>query len=379
MGILGNTPVWDEASAYDVVQTNITDDDGSTHSTTSLYNNYTGQKSRSNYNSIHKSFDLSDVAMYGSNGTERDKNYSLRKFHQTRIFIKGFEGMFHHTEVMSNKNATYLVTANLPESIGYSFGSTWKQPLSDIGGALTNTFMQVLASNIPTYGKDLPSARNRAVTLKIWDGSEPLSISLKIPVLDDGYYRESDATGIHTNLVEALEFMGSLCLPTKGISNLGFYTPPPSPLAMNIQYGKKENQSISLDTTPGRIMVQLGGILLIDNCIIENVNVEYPNTKNMIRHYYKNGLTIGDRGNTYLHPQLAMVTIKLSTIEALTANTFSKMLWLSQQTGEGKGGADMSEFVSENYATGIDKARTGDFKGAWNAVTGSNNSGDQVK
>ena len=80
-----------------------------------------------------------------------------------------------------------------------------------------------------------------------------------------------------------------------------------------------------------RIMVQIGGILFIDNCIIKSVNVSYPNTKSLM---------LRDDGT--LSPVLAEVTIHITTIEALTSDTYTKMLWLNQQSDQGKGSLDLN-------------------------------------
>lgn len=298
---------------------------------------------RQNNKSYHKSFDLSNVGMYPD---EVSSDKILRQFHQTRIFIQDFGGMLHHGQINSAGNTqTYLISANLPESLGYSFGAKWEAPLASFGGSLFNAIMQFGGKKIPGIGQDLPSGINRAATMLIWGGSQPLSLSLNIPVIDDGYTLEKDRTGINTNLVEGLEFLGSLTLPRKQ-SALGFYTPPPSPLNYTLRYGKDRNSYVNFAPTGGRIMIQLGGILLIDNCVIKNIQVDYPNTKGMIRHdYSQTGQTIGTSGSTYLTPLLANIRIDITTVEALTSDTYSNMLWLKSQSGEGKGYTDASSVV----------------------------------
>lgn len=282
----------------------------------------------------HKSFDFSNIGIATGENTS---NKHLRQFHQTRIYINDFDGMIHHNDRKGSTEATYLISANLPESIDYKIGSKWEAPLSAFGDAKFNALMQTIGNSVDN---NLPSGINRATTMKIWGGTEPLSLSLKIPVIDDGYTYKSDATGVNTNLVEALEFLGSLCLP-KLDSLYGFYTPPPSPLDIVIKYGEKSHQSLNFRPKHGRIMVQIGGILLIDNCIIKGVHVDYSNTKALIRHQYATGITPGQTGSTYLTPLLATVTIDITTIEALTAETYSHMLWLKHQKDQGVGVADI--------------------------------------
>lgn len=299
----------------------------------------------------HKSFDFSNVNMSVS-GNSMDQN--LRKFHQMTLYIQG-PRLFNHgedLETSSSTNQTAIITSNLPESFSYNIGSSWSEPLSFAKmGPATNLLLQMAGSAL---SENLPSGVNRVASLKVWEKTQPLSLDLKIPVIDDGVTggdKSGKGDGRNTNLVEALDFLGGLCLPSYDIrNNAGFYTPPPSPLNVNLKYstfekdangyytGKRnDNNSTTWSTSNyGRILLQLGGILLVDNCIIENVSVTYPNTKTMIRHDYT-GITndnFGSTGGAYLHPLLAEVNIKISTIEALTSDNYTKMLWArTQNTG----------------------------------------------
>lgn len=311
--------------------------------TSALYNNSVSSNRGVKY---HKSLDFSNVGI-PLDGDTAGNGGAFRQYHQTRIYINNFSGMYRHGSKAPSNTDTYLISANLPENIGYSFGSKWSAPLSSFGGANTNLLMQVVGSK---WG--INSGINRVTTMKIWDGTEPLSLSLRIPVIDDGYGTDNNQTGLRTNLVEALEFLGSLSLPSEA-GRFGFYTPPPSPLNLSIKYknifreGDQQqgavDKTIDLHPTTARIMLQLGGILLVDNCIIESVRVDYPNTKTMIRHSYKNVSEIGMGGTDYLTPLLAFVTINITTIEALTADHFSKMLWLKPNEEAGSMNANFAE------------------------------------
>jgi hypothetical protein len=154
---------------------------------------------------------------------------------------------------------------------------------------------------------------------------------LTIPVIDDNYGTKT-TTDINTNLVEALEFLSCLCLPG-GTNSVDFYRPPPSPLQVSIDV--TDNFTLNLNTNFARIMVQIGGILLVDRCILKSVKVNYPNTKTLIKHTYPQSIAPGNTGMSYLTPLLAEVTITFSTIEAMTSNLYSKMLWLKPQDGAG--------------------------------------------
>lgn len=286
----------------------------------------------------HKALDFSNIGMplTAPGGANAGDEKHLRQFHQTRIFIENYGEMRHHTE-QKQMSSTYLISANLPESFSYGIGSKWSAPLSDFGGSTFNMLMQLGGSvvrQLPIEGLDGvkdASGIHRAAHLLIWGGSEPLEFSLTIPVIDDNYGTKT-VNDISTNLVEALEFLGCLCLPG-GTNAAGFYTPPPSPLNVNI--GITDGFDLNMNSNFARIMVQIGGILLVDRCILKKVSVEYPNTKTLIKHTYPQGIRPGETGTSYLTPLLAKVTITFSTIEAMTSDLYSRMLWLKPQEGAG--------------------------------------------
>lgn len=292
---------------------------------------------------LFKSFDFSNIAIFGGDENNRTNDADYRRFHQMTMYVQ-VPAVYSHDERRELGGETLIITSNLPETMSYSIKSNWKAPLSNFGNATTNLIMQMAGNKLSS---DLGSGITRATTMRIWDGTEPLSLDLSIPVIDDG------KTASGTNLVEALEILGSLVLPTTG--GLGFYNPPPSPLRASIKYAThldEEGNPVASDkpwnfstNNPSRIMVQLGGILLVDYCVIESFSVEYPSTKTMIRHDYTGikGVDFGKTGQTYLHPLLANVKIKISTIEAVTANTYSKMLWAKGQPNMGAGTFDVSQ------------------------------------
>lgn len=295
----------------------------------------------SNYKNatLHKSLDFSNVGLYA----DRNGDVDFRKFHQMTLYI-AFEsgGAISHGAT----HKTFMITSNLPEKLSYSLSSEWAQPLN-FGNATTNLLMEMGTSMTGSRH----SGVSRATTLKVWNGTKPLSLALTIPVIDDIDNGGISENGINTNLVEALEILGSLVLPRR--YNSSFYTSPPSPLGFTINYAKGFDDKTKLDTSGNytissnqycRIMLQLGGILLVDKCIIEGVDVTYPNTKTMIKHTYQNEF-FGKTGNSYLHPLLAEVTLRISTVEAVTAENYSKMLWARSQNNMGHGTVDAAHGV----------------------------------
>lgn len=305
----------------------------------------------------HKSLDFSNVGMptiASKAGTDGVKY--LRQFHQTRLYIQDYGGILRHGKQDSaTQSETYLVSANLPEQFSYNIGSEWSQPFGSFTSDKVNALLQMGGSQLindvtgTDLGNEVKSTTARISTIMAWNGSKPLSLTLRIPVIDDGHPNESTTgSGLRTNLVEALEFLGSLCLPKQGTGMLGFYEPPPSPYDFNFTYkdskGNSKTATAKGNGNHARIMLQLGGILLVDNVIIKSVGVDYPNTKTMIRHWYKEPSTnAGAKGSSYLTPLLANVTLDITTSEALTANTYSKMLWLKTQEDQGSFNVDTEE------------------------------------
>lgn len=299
----------------------------------------------------HKSLDFSNIGvpLTNTSGANSGVEKHLRQYHQTRIFVEDFSGMLHHNSKQAAK--TYIISANLPQSISYGVGSTWEAPLKAFGGSTFNALMQFGSQYLKDKGilDNGASGIHRATSLLIWNGSKPLEMQLKIPVIDDNYGTKT-TSDISTNLAEALEFLGCLCLPN-GMNDIDFYIPPPSPLSASIQL--TSNFKLDLHTNYARIMVQLGGVLLIDRCIIKSIDVNYPNTKTQIKHTYPQSIAPGDTGMSYLTPLLAEVTIHLTTVEAMTSDLYSKMLWLKPQNS-GALTADLS-WAGDIVAKGIDK------------------------
>lgn len=295
--------------------------------------------------SRHKSFDLSDVAIdgIGSNGY-------YRQFHQTRIFVRDFDGMLSHGQPQGKD--TFLLTANLPQQVQYGIGSRWEAPLGSFSNSIWNGIIQLLGGKVAGAlggnSENFASGINRVTSVKIWGGTDPFKISLNIPVLDDSYYCGCRDQYAITNFSECLEFLGSLCLPRES-TEYGFYIPPPSPLQAQIDIG---GYSTQLNSRYGRITVLIGGMLMLDNCILESFNVTYPNTKVLIKKFVNSS-------NSKLVPLLANINMTFSSIEALDANTYSKILWLQEQKDVGKFSMDFNKIVDniKGYIPGMNSSK----------------------
>lgn len=290
-----------------------------------------------------RALDFSNLAMYGKDAN--GENVQMRRWHQMTLYIQG-------TPMYNGKDiSNYIISSNLPESVSYTLQSTYDSPLSKFKGTgLANLAAQAISSG-------QGSGALRASTIKLWNGSNPMQLKLSIPVLDDGWSENNkNGNGFSTDFVEALEVLGSFCLPRFGKKQEGganelqkaisafSYQAPPNPLAISVKYKSKDaegnytkDEETSLTNNRGKIMCQLGGILLVDNCVLTSMSIEYPNTKAMIKHNYKDGKINEDENNVnigevnYLTPMIAKLNLTLEVPIALTAEDYSDMLWLKRQ------------------------------------------------
>ena len=277
---------------------------------------------------VYRTLDFSSVGM--DNG-----NADLRRYHQMTLYISGLPQIPGNT-----KSSNFVICSNLPETFSYTIGSEYEAPFSDFGSGLTN-----LLAQISTDGES--SASLRASSIRIWSRSRPLSFTVNIPVLDDGF-EGVRSNGYATNFMESLEVLGRMCLPRlagqaqtdeKGnvveyiLDQAGALTPPPTPLTGKVSITTKDktsNYNLSKGGT-GSIDVQLGGMLLVKGCVLESMNVNYDNTKSMIRHDYDPGTYLKQKTGirNYLTPMTAKLQLKFSTLTVLTSNAYTDMLWLN--------------------------------------------------
>ncbi len=309
-----------------------------------------------------RALDFSSLAMVGENAN--GENVQMRRWHQMTLYIQGAP-IYNGTDI-----GNYIISSNLPETVSYTLQSTYDNPLSSFKG----TGLANLAAQSVSGGQG--SGALRASTIKLWNGSNPMQLKLSIPVLDDGWSENNaNGNGFSTDFVESLEILGSFCLPRfskkeenganglqKAISSFS-YQAPPNPLAVSISYTDENGKPVSSTIASGRgkIMCQLGGILLVDNCILTSMSVEYPNTKAMIKHNYTNGKINKSENNTnigtvnYLTPMIAKLNLTLEVPVALTAEDYSDMLWLKQQ----KDSTRFNQNVGKTVFDGIQAAKEG--------------------
>ena len=277
---------------------------------------------------VYRTLDFSSVGM--DNG-----NTDLRRYHQMTLYISGLPQIPGNT-----KSSNFVICSNLPETFSYTIGSEYEAPFNDFGGGLGNLLAQV-ATDAES------SASLRASSIRIWSKSKPLSFTVNIPVLDDGF-EGVKSNGYATNFMESLEVLGRMCLPRLAgqaendsngniikyiLDQAGALTPPPTPLTGKVSVttiDKTSEYNLSRGGT-GSIDVQLGGMLLVKGCVLESMNINYDNTKTMIRHDYDPGTYLNQKTGirNYLTPMTAKLQLKFSTLTALTSNAYTDMLWLN--------------------------------------------------
>lgn len=321
---------------------------------------YSAAKSNTEkYKRSYRALDFSSVGL----GNSKD-GLKFRRYHQMTLYIYDLpsEEGFGNT-----KGSNFVIASNLPETFTYSIGSEYEAPFNRFGSGLTN-----LVAQIATNGEY--SSTLRAGSVKIWAGGKPLSFSVTIPVVDDAF--EGDiGNGFSTNFMESLEVLGRMCLPRlateakpiKGeknkfkyiLSKVGALKPPPTPARLDVTYDtdKKEildnGKEVAITAnkpiaSTGRIDVQLGGMLLVQNCILEGMNITYDNTKTMIKHDYSRANTYAEK-KEFLTPMTAKLTLNFSTVTLLTSQAYTDMLWL--KSGETSANRQAPAFKLD--ATGI--------------------------
>ncbi len=311
-----------------------------------------------------KSSDIKDFSAYKINNKEKvwcldltDQDMSnspLKRFHQVVICGNAVEPT---TGEGTNDNLIggyqnskdYVITAQLPNSFRYSIGSNYSIPFKSV---LDFSSFNGLTS-AATSGQN--SALFGLATMKVWESPEPLKISLTLSCLDD------IGTGTHQNTLEAIDIFSRWALPYT-INKFGMYSGLPGPAVspITLEYNKYTEQkggkvivdknannmkmTVGNDKESTRLSVLVGGMLFLDYCILENVEVNYVNTKAQYLHDYhvatftQNSKTI-DAGIRLL-PVRCDITLTFSTIMGLTQTNFRNMLALRDNSSP----ANMNNF-----------------------------------
>lgn len=289
----------------------------------------------------------------------------LGKYH-TESKLKQFHGLtFYFRNTRTGNGA--IITSMLPESLVYSIGGNYSNPIKLVG----SEFVQTVANQF-TNGN--VSTTFNIDTALAWQSPKRMELVFRIPVFDDS------ATGTNINYQEAIDLFGEAILPE--VSANGTYESVPGPnlfttLTYRARNGKHTRASEFInnaknllsdkikwavggeETLWDRISVQVGGLLLLDWCIIKDLKVTFPNTKAMVLHNYTGMHTdqVDDNGNeTYkihLQPLQAELEVTVATVMGITRATFKDMLYQTESTNSG-----YKEFEASNAKAS--KAKTND-------------------
>lgn len=262
----------------------------------------------------------------------------LGKYHRDSK-LKQFHALTFYFRNTKNKVGR-IITSMLPESFTYSIGGNYGNPVTLMGEQLINAVAQEFSNgNVSTsFCID---------TSQVWQSPKRMDIVFRIPVLDDS------ATGSNVNYQEAIDLFGEAILPE--IARNGTYESTPGPGIINsleyrARHGKavggdslitrklKEKKDKVKDTIKSkiggeekkwdRVSVQVGGLLLLDWCVIKDLKVTFPNTKAMVLHNF-----IGTTKDTdyqyraHLEPIQAELEVTVSTVMGMTRATFKDMLY----------------------------------------------------
>ena len=294
----------------------------------------------------------------------------LNKYH-TSSPLKQFHALTFYFRDSNKPTNGAIITSMLPETFTYSIGGNYTSPISLSGGELSNTIANLLTEG----SKSLAFSADTSV---IWQSPKRMEIVFKIPVFDDS------GTGTHRNYQEAIELFSEAILPEVGED--GLYNSIPGPnlfrvLAHRATEGSKTKAAATFSEmasrTKGqaikhlygragiwdRICVQIGGMLLLDWCVIKDLKVTFPNTKAQVLHDFRKRGTMGvfsvddtmclmtdnapDPSNVSLHggynykvhlqPIQAELEVTVSTVMGITRATFKDMLFQNtSRKAEGK-------------------------------------------
>ena len=300
-----------------------------------------------------KEFDLKNLDAYKISNKGRNvrcldltdstmSNSPLKRFHQVTIcgnsvvpaanksddnFIGGY-----------TNGKDYVITAQLPSSFSYNIGGNWSTPFKSV---LDFSGLNGLTSTL-TSGQN--SALFGLATMSVWESPNPLQIQLTLQCIDD----IGDGTG--QNTLEAIDILSRWALPYT-VNKWGMYSglPGPSVPAISLTYNEygtnEKGETIVTGTNKKslvvgnlknstRLSVLVGGMLFMDNCILTDINVNYPNTKAQYLHDYSRatftrGSTTADAGIRLL-PVRCDITLTFKTVMGLTQTNFTNMLALRE-------------------------------------------------
>ena len=253
-------------------------------------------KTSTRYDKASKTFKSFDYSTYINDSSP------YKKFHQVTLYL-----------------GNNVLTANLPKNITYKISNQYGKPLDWTANATLNWLSQSFSGVIQnaTGGALGGSMIPRASTAQIWTGTDPLTISFTIDVIDDVQTNSS------VNFQECLQILGKYALPSNGGM---MYTDVPFGANLSVSYNDKNTGTHRFGGGQGKhISVLFGGMLYCEYMALKSFSVTYENTKNMLLHDY----SMAGKGGSRLLPMTAKIQIELMTVEGLTKDTYTKMLMMN--------------------------------------------------
>ncbi len=292
------------------------------------------------------------------------KNSALKQFHALTFYFRN--------SLDAKKGA--IITSSLPESFTYSIGGVYNNPIQ-LGGS---DFAKAVTAAFTSNTKGLSF---NADTSLIWQSPKRMEIIFKIPIFDDS------GSGTNINYQEAIELFSEAILPQVGED--GLYRSIPGPNIIRALRYRATNESGGVATIAAqkiddavirgqfvrdkdnniigktklsqlinsegqlwdRISVQVGGLLLLDWCVIKDLKVTFPNTKAQVLHDFRSkskkrdsegnlisnkarsgntSLEDGTRFKAHLQPIQAELEVTVSTVMGMTRATFRDMLYQNE-------------------------------------------------
>lgn len=293
----------------------------------------------------------------------------LSRKYNTTSSLKQFHLLTFVFRSSKRPNIGRLITASLPEQLAYKIGGKWEAPIKLTGNSTVTALIQTATDNrlSTSFAVD---------TTQVWMGTEPLEMVFKIPVFDDS----GTSSGI--NYQEALACFGEAILPE--LNSAGAYSSVPGPNMLDVLGGKQGDKRYwlqnfaekardaaskglsevfgdELERVWDRITVQVGGLLLMDWCIIKNVKVTFPNTKAMVLHDWSK--IESDQRKGQLQPLLAQIEVTVTTAKGITRSNFKNMLQLQEDViAKDKTTEEIGQELGQAASQGAAMQAWSDFK-----------------
>lgn len=167
----------------------------------------------------------------------------------------------------SNKNIFPMI-GNLPEKYDLSVGSAWGTPFAKSNDeTLSSLGLGKAVGAVSSLGKALGyRANSKVMSAQVWESSEPLSFTFQFKFLTK--------TSAKTDVQERIIALMQLVMPSEDYKGTMLNAPGPTIAGA---LGSWISGSDTSTLSGRKITLYIGTFLILQNCIVKNVQVEVDN------------------------------------------------------------------------------------------------------